>query len=113
MQRSFFVQVRAKRSSITRGELQLPPFWNWHGVQPVEIATQNFFQLAVIQLKRAEANQNRAIRGVEIAHAGNRFPFQQAQQFPNALVSLKRDPLAKVNQKRLIARALELRSVSL
>jgi hypothetical protein len=27
-------------------------------------------------------------------------------------VSLKRDPLAKVNQKRLIARALELRSVS-
>jgi hypothetical protein len=61
MQRSYFLQVRTKRSSTTRGDLQLSPVWNWHRVQPVEIATQNFFQFTVIQLQCVE-EQDTALR---------------------------------------------------
>ena len=47
---------------------------------------------------------------MKIAHACNWFHLEQSQQLTDALVSVERDLMAEVNQKGLIACALEPRA---
>ncbi len=111
MQRGYFIQVWAKLGAVTHGDLQLPPLWDLPRVQAVEITSQNFFQAAVTQPQRVKADKNRAVCGIEIAHASDRFPLEPVEQFPDSLVSDNRNLLAEINQERSVARRLELRKV--
>src|SRR5579863_6384087 len=109
-QSSYLDQVWTKLPAIARRDFQLSPIWETHGFQPVEVTPQNFLQFAVAQLQHIEVDKKRAIRGVKIADARDRFRLQQAEQSPDSLMSIECDLLAKVNQKRLIACGLESRA---
>src|ERR1700752_4597318 len=101
VQGSYLDQVWAKLPAIARRDFQLSPIGKTHSLQPVEGTPQNFFQFGVAQLQPVEVDKKRAIRGVKIAYARDRFRLQQEEQPPDTPVSIECDLLAKVNQKRL------------
>ena len=106
-----FVQIGAKFSAVASGNFHLPRYGQGDLIKASEIIAQNRFQFLVPELQRVKNDQNRAIGGMKVPNAPDRLRFEQAQQLPELLMSVERDLLAKVNQKRLIARGPELHFV--
>src|SRR5580658_2430960 len=100
MQRRQFVEVRAKLAAIANRNLHEAWFRETDvlHLSPFEILSQNRFQLFLPQSERVEFDEERVVRRMKVADAGNRFRLKQAEQFHDALVGFERDFFAEVNE---------------
>jgi hypothetical protein len=106
---AYIREVGAVDSAVAHRNFYLTRLGQSYVFQACKILPQSFFELFVPVLERIELDQHGAIRGMEVADAFDGFCLEKTQQFSDAFVSVERNVLAEVNEKRLIAGAQELR----
>ena len=73
MHRRHVVQVRAKLTAVANGNFHVPWRGQFHFMESSKNFAQLSFQFFVLPLERVEFNEQRAIRGMQVAHACNRL----------------------------------------
>jgi hypothetical protein len=95
--RADVVQIWSVLSAITNWDFDFTRLRQTYIFDASNVLPQDIFQFVVMPLQRIKFDEDGVVGGMQIAHACNRFHFEQAQKFSDVVMSVKRDLLTEVN----------------